>query len=221
MNLTDREIKIILVDDHKLVTQAYASMLNDVPGFIVTGQAYNGKEALILIENSPPDVVILDADMPVMTGAEALKIIHEKYPHIKVIILTMHKEMVYVSNFLINGAHAFLSKNCEMEELIKAIRTVIKEGYYFSSTVSKAIVSSTIKDSDFGEDYRQLRLTERETEVLKLICEDKTAEDIAVQLNISVSTIKFFKKNIYQKTNTNTVAGLVKYAIKNGLTYVD
>ncbi len=221
MSLTDREIKIILVDDHKLVTQAYASILNEIKAFTVTGQAYNGKEALEMIECLMPDVVIMDADMPVMTGAQTLKIIREKYPELKVIILTMHKEMIYVSNFLINGAHAFLSKNCEMEELIKAIYTVIEEGFYFSSTVSKAIISSTLKDSEFGEDYRRLRLTERETEILKLICEEKSGDYIAERLNVSANTIKFYRKNIYQKTNANSIVGLIKYAIKNGITYVD
>ncbi len=211
----------MLVDDHKLIIQAYTSLLKEIPNFKIVARAYHGKEALELIELTTPDVIIMDSDMPVMNGIEALKVIHAKYPGIKIIILTMHTEIGYASNFLINGAHSFLGKNCDVNELIKAINTVVKEGFYFSSTVSKSIIANTLKDHDFTAEYKLLRLTERETAILKLICEDKSNEQIATHLNITINTIKFFRKSIYEKTNEKSVIGLIKYAIKTGIISIE
>ena len=221
MTTKDSEIKIVLVDDHKLVVEAYESLLNETPNFKVIGKAYNGKQALELIKKIKPQVILLDANMPVMSGFETLKIIQKKHPTIKVIILTMHKAVEHMYHYVANGAHAFLGKECESEELIKAINTVSTEGYYFSSTVSKALIKNTITRADFEKTFLKLRLTAREIDILKLICEDISNEDIAKRLDISANTIKFFRKNIYKKTNAKSVIGLIKYAIQNGIVAIE
>lgn len=208
-------IRIILVDDHRLIIQAYSALLNDVAHFEVAGSACNGKDVLNLLEDTGADVILLDANMPVMNGYETLKLIRKLHPKLKIIILTMHTEPVFIFNFLLHGANAFLGKNCEQEELIQAIDTVMAEGYYFSSTVSKHVTSNN--EDGIRNGFKRLRLTERETDILKLICEDVANEDIAKALNISANTIKFFKKNIYRKTSSNSTIGLIKYAIRHGI----
>jgi DNA-binding NarL/FixJ family response regulator len=216
MRFNDSDIKIILVDDHKLILQAYATLLNETPNLKIIATANNGQEALQLIGRLEADVIILDASMPIMNGYETLKAIRKMRSKVKVIILTMYTEPAFIFNYLVHGANAFLGKNCEQEELIKAINTVSTEGYYLSTTVSKYITPATLGDSEKGN-YQKMRLTERESDVLKLICEDLPNDDIARKLNISANTIKFFRKNIYRKTNTNTTIGLIKYAIRHGI----
>lgn len=221
MRLNSPDIKILLVDDHKLIIQAYSSLLNEVAHFDIIGSASNGREALNLLNELRTDVVLLDASMPVMNGYETLKAIRRRQSKVKVIVLTMHTEPAFIFNYLLSGANAFLGKNCERLELITAINTVVEEDYYFSSTVSKHIIARTLDDPEFRENYRQLRLTEREADILKLICNDLPNEDIARLLNLSANTVKFFRKNIYRKTNTNTSIGLIKYAIRHGIFAVE
>jgi two-component system nitrate/nitrite response regulator NarL len=221
MSFNSPDIKILLVDDHKLIIQAYSSLLNEVAHFDIIGSASNGREALNLLNDLRADVILLDASMPVMNGYETLKAIRRRQSHVKVIVLTMYTEPAFIFNYLLSGANAFLGKNCERQELITAINTVATEDYYFSSTVSKHIISRTLNDPKFKENYRQLRLTERETDILRLICNDLPNEDIARLLNLSANTIKFFRKNIYRKTNTNTIIGLIKYAIRHGIFAVE
>ncbi|MES2133119.1 MAG: response regulator transcription factor [Bacteroidota bacterium] len=221
MTAKDSEIKIVLVDDHKLIVEAYESLLNETPNFKVIGKAYNGKEALQLIKKTKPHVILLDANMPVMSGFETLKIVQKKHPTVKVVVLTMHKAVEHMYHYVANGAHAFLGKECEPEELIKAINAVATEGYYFSSTVSKALIQRTMTRSDFEKTLHKLRLTSREIDILKLICEDVSNDDISERLNISVNTIKFFRKNIYKKTNAKSVIGLIKYALQNGIMVIE
>lgn len=221
MSVSSPDIKILLVDDHKLIIQAYSSLLNEVTHFSIVGSASNGREALDLLNELKADVILLDASMPVMNGYETLKAIRRRQNQVKVIVLTMYTEPAFIFSYLLNGANAFLGKNCEQQELIHAINTVAKEDYYFSSTVSKHIIFRTLQDPEFREHYRQLRLTERETDVLKLICNDLPNDTIAKLLNLSANTVKFFRKNIYRKTNTNTTIGLIKYAIRHGIFAVE
>lgn len=201
-----------------MVVQSYIGLLKEIENFNVIGYAYNGRDALTFIDNSKPDVVILDCEMPVMNGFKTLQAIHDKYPYIKVIVLTMHFAPGYSSQYLINGASSFLCKNCDASELIIAINKVIEDGFYFSSNASRNFITNTLDHVNFKETYRKLRLTDREIEILKLICEGKQNTFIAEKLNISINTIKSFRKLIYQKTNTDSIIELIKYAIRNGIT---
>ncbi len=214
------EIKLMLVDDHKLSLQAYSSLLQEEERYIIVGVAGNGKEAMNLLETIQPDIIILDCDMPVMSGSKALKLITGKYPAIKVIILTMHQGMGYSSQFLMAGARSFLNKGCDAEELFKTIDTVYKEGYHFSNHISKILISDTLEHIDFRESYRKLNLTPREADILKLICTEKSNAYIAEYLSITLNTVKSFRKILYKKTKTESIVGLIKYAIRNGLTSV-
>jgi DNA-binding NarL/FixJ family response regulator len=211
----------MLADDHHSARQAYARIIADEENFKVTGQASNGKELIGLIENAAPDIVLLDLDMPVMNGVETLKVLNAKYPNVKAIILSMHNEQYYISELLIAGACAYLPKNCDIQDLITTINKVYNDGFYFNKALSKLIVSTSMKNKSFDSIIAQLSLTQREIDILKHVCNERTNKQIAELLDISVDTVDFHRKSIYRKTNSKSIVSLVKYAIRNGITTID
>lgn len=211
----------MMADDHHSARQAYARIIEDEENLNVIGHAANGIELLKLLEKEEPDIVLLDLDMPLMSGMEVLKVLNEKYPRIKTIILSTHNEDYYISELLIMGACAYLPKNCDIDDLIITINKVNTEGFFFNTSISKLVVSSSMQDKKFDVIIRQLSLTERETDVLKYVCDEKTNKQIAEFLDISTDTVDFHRKSIYRKTHSKSIVSLVKYAIKNGITSVD
>lgn len=207
-----------MAENHKSARQAYISMLEDEENLLVIGDAGNGLDLLKLMEKQVPDIVITDLEMPIMNGYQLLEIIKEKYKDVKVIVLSMHDEDYYVSDLILRGASAYLPKRCELDDIIFTVNTVYKDGYYFTSPVSKIVVSSSLGDQKFKPFYEELGLSGRELEVLKLICEEKTNKEIAEVLEISLATVDYHRQNIYKKTQSTSLVGLVKYAVKNGLT---
>jgi DNA-binding NarL/FixJ family response regulator len=130
----------------------------------------------------------------------------------------MHDEDYYVSDLILKGASAYLPKRCELDDIVYTINKVYNDGYYFTKPISKMVVNNSIGDQKFKPFYEELGLTVRELEVLKLICQEKSKKDIARVLEISVPTVDYHRQSIYRKTQSNTLVGLVKYAVKNGLT---
>ena|SRR6218665_2571454 len=208
----------MIAEDHTSARQAYAAILGAEPNIRVSGQAGNGLELLKLMEKSRPDIVITDLDMPVMSGSQLIDVIRARFPEVRTIVLSMHNEAEYISQLILNGANAYVPKSSDIEELILAINRVQEEGFYFSKVVSKIIVSNAIKKRDHAGPLKQLALSAREQDVLRLLCDEKTNKQIAESLNISLSTVDFHRQGIYKKTQASSVIGLVKYAIKNGLT---
>ena len=207
-----------MAEDHKSARQAYISMLEDEENFAVIGDAGNGVDLLKLMERKIPDIVITDLEMPVMNGFQLLETIKERHKDVKVIILSMHDEDYYVSELILRGANAYLPKRCELDDIIYTINKVHRDGFYFTHPVSKMVVSSSLSDKKFKPYYEELGLTIRELEVLKLICEEKPNKIIAEILDISLPTVDFHRQSIYKKTQSNSLVGLVKYAVKNGIT---
>ncbi|MCC6372850.1 MAG: response regulator transcription factor [Bacteroidia bacterium] len=212
------KIKIMMAEDHKSARQAYISMLEDEENFLVCGDAGNGMDLLKLMDKKVPDIVITDLEMPVMNGYQLLEIIKERYKEVKVIVLSMHEEEYYVSDLILRGANAYLPKRCELDDIIYTINKVHSDGYYFTRPVSKLVVSNSLGDQKFKPFYEELGLTPRELEVLKLICEEKANKNIADILEISLPTVDYHRQSIYKKTQSTSIVGLVKYAIRNGLT---
>ncbi len=215
-----KQIKIMLADDHQLVREAFASLLNNEPGFEVPASAANGKELLELMKNNLPDLILLDVDMPVMNGMQTLGIIKKRFPDVKVIMLTMHNEPGYINEFMANGANAYLNKNVEIHILFDAIRAVHTEGVYFSKEVSDALLLKLRKEKHVHPFLDEIPLSPKELMVLQELCEGKSNRHIADSLHISISTVDFHRGNIYNKTKCKNVADLVKYAIKNELVKV-
>jgi len=215
-----QKIKVAVAEDHELVRKGYISLLSEDPTITITGEASNGKELLELLKRSEPDVVLLDLEMPVMNGQETLEIINKRFPNTRTIIISMHFEEMLISEYIIRGARGYLPKNCNIETLVDAIYTVQSDGYYFNKRISMAIVSRLLREKSINPVLDELALTERETEILKQICEDRTNKQIADSLRITVRTVDFHRGNIYKKTKSSTVAGLVMYAVRNGLVSV-
>ena len=208
------QIKIMLAEDHTLVREAFASAIDAETDFNVIGHASNGRELLDLIKADEPQLVLLDIDMPLMNGKQTLEIIKKRFPHIKVIMLSLHQEPGLMNEYMANGANGYLNKNVEIETLFEAIRTVYKDGTYFNKELSMALLASVRMGPSF---FNEQSLTTKELVVLKEICEGKTNKHIADNLHISVNTVDFHRSNIYSKTKCHNIASLVKYAIKHEL----
>ena len=212
-----RKIKIMMAEDHASARQAYVALLQDEPNFAVTGHAPNGYELLKLIEKQEPHIVITDLDMPVMNGSKLIEVLKVRFPRVKPIVLSMHDEAEFISQLILHGACAYLPKTCNFEELVLTVNKVFEEGYYFNPFVSRIIMSSSSAVDHAG---RELDLSPREIDVLKLICMEKSNHEIARLLNISINTVSYYRQNIFRKTESGSVIGLYKYALKNGVVAV-
>jgi two-component system nitrate/nitrite response regulator NarL len=207
--------KIIVAENHMLTRKAYMSLLKDLGYTSVVGEAANGKELLELLDATTPDIILLDIEMPVMNGKDALKAIKQRFPELKVIMLSFHTEETLMIEYIKLGASAFLTKDCSPEILEETIKLVRNEGFCYSKSISKALVNELTGKN--GGASVENKLTQRETQIVILVCEGKTNKEIARRLNIVVKTVDFHKANIYKKTNTYTAAGLYNFALKKNL----
>ncbi|WP_372771947.1 response regulator [Mangrovibacterium sp.] len=213
--MIDPSYKIVLVDDHTLFRNGLRILLNTINTYQVTGEAANGQEFLELLDQIMPDIVLLDIDMPVMDGITAAKRAMEKYPDLKIITLSMYGEEDYYYKMVDAGVKGFLLKNSDMNEVKSAIETVLAGGNYFSSELLQTLVNSLRSSSRNREP--QYGLSEREIEILILICQGLSNQEIADQLYISKRTVDKHRANILEKSECKNTAQLVMYAIKNQL----
>jgi len=216
-----KKIKIMMAEDHDLVRESILSGLKLFENINVIGEAANGLEMLALINKNEPDVLITDIDMPVMGGFELVPIIKSKYPHIKIIVVTMHSGSEFIKEMILRGTNSFLPKNCGMQELHKAIEKVYYEEFYFQESIPKTLVATLQNRKQQSYFADKSAITPRETEILKLLCEGKSTKEIADILNISEDTVESHRRNIYKKTNCESFAALMKFAIRNGITGLD
>ncbi len=207
--------KIMLVDDHTLFRNGLRILLNNLNEYKVTAEAANGQEFIDLLESHVPDLVLLDIDMPVMDGIDAARLALEKLPDLKIITLSMYGEEDYYYKMVDAGVKGFLLKNSDINEVKAALQTVLEGGTYFSSELLKNLVNSLRSKSQHHE--RQNVLSERETEILILICQGFSNQEIADQLFISKRTVDKHRSNILEKSESKNTAQLVMYAIKNQL----
>lgn len=213
--MNDRIANIYLVDDHTLFRNGLRILLNTLENYHVAGEAGNGQEFLDLLEHQVPDVVLLDIDMPVMDGITAAKRALEKFPELKIITLSMYGEEDYYYKMVDAGVKGFLLKNSDMTEVKTAIETVLDGGNYFSSELLQTLVNSLRTSSKTREP--QAELSEREIEILLLICQGLSNQEIGEQLFISKRTVDKHRANILEKSECKNTAQLVMYAIKNHL----
>ncbi|NND32409.1 MAG: response regulator transcription factor [Saprospiraceae bacterium] len=204
-------MKILLVDDHKIIRQVLGDYLKDNLDAVIF-EAGNGQEALEMIKGDNFEIVITDVNMPKMDGVELMKNIHEYDPELKVIALSMMDDKVSIKKMLKAGAQAYVLKEGNTEDLVKAIKAVINGEKYYSSTVTEVIMDSLSSSAQTGTE-----LTNREREILYLIFQERSNKEIAEQLFISLRTVETHKHNIMEKTGAKNLAGLVKFAIRNKL----
>ncbi|MCR9171894.1 MAG: response regulator transcription factor [bacterium] len=219
-----KSIRVGIADDHDILRQTMAKLLQSEENISVVIEAAHGQELLDKMVDEPVDVVILDLNMPVMDGRSTLKSLGriETARRPSVIILSMYDSPDHIRKYVSMGANAFLSKGCEYPALVRAIKDVHTNGYHFNQQVSRQLVSDIIrnsrKDSNLVIDSP---LSERETEILRLICQQKTSQEISKILRISQRTVENHRLRISKKTGAKTSIGLLIYAMRNGLTDIE
>ncbi len=216
-----KTITIAIADDQMLFRRGMAAIINSFEDMTVVCETDNGRKLLTFLETTTQktDVILMDLSMPELNGIDTMKIIHEKYPDQKVIILSIHNEEKFVVHLIELGANAYLFKNAEPEDVENAIRGVVEKGFYFSESLMMTFQKrlSNKKTHVSVHDNIPITLTIREIEVMNLICQELTAQEIASKLFISVRTVDGHRNNLLEKTGARNTAGLVIFAIKNNL----
>lgn len=209
------KIKIIIADDHKMFLQGIVSLLENEENITILGMAPNGKDVLKIVETSLPDILLLDISMPEMDGIEVTKIIKQQFPSVKILILSTHSSMQMISRLIRMGVDGYLLKNAEKKELLYAINTINKGQSYFSKEVTQKKEENNSKLK--SENLQITELSIREKEILILIAQEFTGNEIAEKTFISLNTVNTHRRNLISKLNVKNTAGLVKYAIEYGL----
>lgn len=214
-----QKINVAVVDDQQLFRQGLISLLEEFKEINIAFEASNGKEMFDKIRERqlPPDVILLDIEMPLMDGIEATEKLKMKYPRTRIIILTMHDEEEMIVHLIEKGAHGFLPKNEDFDRVIDAIYSVTESGFYFNEKVSKAMVSGLVKTKKIIPNFVNCELSDKEIEVTNLICKEFTNKEIGEKMNLSVKTIDNYRMSILKKIGAKNTAGIVMYAVKTGL----
>jgi two-component system response regulator DegU len=221
MGNTDGKIKVILADDHPIVRLGIAMTLKSDPELEVIAEFGNGKKVIEFLKTTAADIVILDVEMPVMNGLETLNIINLRFREVKVIMLTMHSDESLIHEIINAGASGYLSKSCNDTALISYIKKVQAQGSYFEQHILQKMLSRTVKNNGGKFLFTEFALSEKETEVLIGLCNEKTMREIAESHHITIDTVRFHLRNLYSKTKTRKTAGLIKYAIRNSIIQLD
>ncbi len=211
------KITLAMVDDHSLVRKGFIALLKEFDDIDVIIEASNGIELFEQLAVKQPEVILLDIEMPFMNGCQTTDLLKERYPDIKIIILTMHNEEGRLIDLMERGANGFLQKDVDIEVIISAIHEVVINDYYFdkhvSSTVAKRLVDARKNPNIHNPDSLSLR----EIEIIKLICEENSNKEIAEKMFLSHRTIDSYREKIMQKIGAKNTAGVVIFALKNDL----
>ncbi len=209
-------IRVLLADDHNLVRAGIRSLLEGLPDIEIVGEASDGREALRLIGEHRPQIVLMDLAMPGLNGLEATRRVAKTFPEVSVIILSIYSDEEHVYQALRAGASGYLLKGAAIAELELAIRAVVQHETYLSPPVSEPVIMEYVRRT--GADTRSPdRLSPRQTEILQLIAEGKSMKEIAFGLSISVKTVESHRAALMTRTGVRDVAGLVRHAVKIGL----
>ena len=223
VQMEKNKINIVVTDDHKLFRKGICALLSDFDFINEIDEAGDGAELIDLIQQKAeiPDAVLLDINMPVLDGLETTRHLKARYPDLRIIIISMEEDVQLVSHLVDEGVDGYLLKNADPEELELALRMIMRNEFYFSSSLTQAFLrsSNTQKKSNVSQVDAQL-FTERERQVLELICKELTAVEIAEELSLSARTVEGYKRSLLAKSQARNVAGLVIFAIKNYLVVV-
>jgi DNA-binding NarL/FixJ family response regulator len=213
-------IKVAIADDHKIFRSGVINSLIPYKNVNVVFEAEDGEHLLQIMEQDVPDVILMDLKMPKMDGIQATVKVKELYPDVKVIILTMYEDDNFIVHLVENGANAYLLKNSEPEEIYEAICTTFDKGFYFNENVNLALLKKVLHKNkqQFKPAFTEkVQLTEREMEVLQLICNELTTQEISEQIYLSPRTVEGLRQKLLEKMNVKNTVGLVVYAFRNGL----
>jgi two-component system, NarL family, nitrate/nitrite response regulator NarL len=204
-------IKLFLVDDHHIVLDGLKSMFDQDDRFEILGSASSAEDAFLLMDKKSPDILLTDYSLPGITGLELCVKVKAKFPTTKRVILSMHDEGGLVKQILKEGVDGYLLKSIQQTELKSALLQIAKGMAYVSPEITKLVLT------DLSNDQPEELLTEREREILSLIAKENSNKQIAEKLFISERTVETHRKNIFRKTNTTSIVGLIKYAFANNL----
>ena len=210
------QIRILLADDHPIVRKGLRSCLGNCEHFVIVGEAADGQEALRLARELSPQLVLMDIDMPRLSGLEATEILRKELPHIKVLVLSMHRHSEYVLRAIQSGACGYVLKETAPDELAQAIEQVQAGGTFFTPEVARVALNQFVRGAGPGPDGSLL--TNREREVLVLIAKGLSNKEIATRLNVGVRTVETHRERIMRKLDIHTVAGLTRFALAKGYT---
>ena len=211
-------VRILIADDHKILREGLKSLLEKQPEFAVVAEAQDGLSAISAAKKHKPDIAILDIGMPDLNGIEVTRRIRSEMAETRVIALSMHADRRFVMGILEAGANGYLLKDSAFAELITAVTAVAKGKMYLSPSIAETVVKNSLEKLDRKEEGSSVLLSGREREVLQMIAEGKSTKEIALKLFVSTKTVETHRKQIMDKLNIRTVAGLTKYAIREGLT---
>lgn len=216
-NTDERPIKVAIADDHALFRAGVKTALSAKKDIDLIAEADNGMQLLHLLRHIEPDVILLDIQMPIMDGIQTLPEIRKLRPEAKVIILSMHNDHSMISKLMEIGANSYLTKNSDSETIYQAIRTCYDQEFFFNELTNKALLTGLRTKRTDGVHHQEAELSEKEMRVLKLMCEEKTTKEIADIVEISPRTVEAIRDKLKTKTGAKSMAGLVMYAVKNGL----
>ncbi|AXY77814.1 MULTISPECIES: response regulator transcription factor [Paraflavitalea] len=217
MKNIDKVIKVAIADDHALFRAGVKTSLSSKRDVELIAEADNGMQLLNLLKHIEPDVILLDIQMPIMDGIQTLPEIRKVRPDAKVIILSMHNDHSMISKLMEIGANSYLTKNSDSETIYQAIKTCYEQEFFFNELTNKALLTGLrTKRTDLASP-QEVNLSDKETRVLKLMCEEKTTKEIADIVEISPRTVEAIRDKLKTKTGAKSMAGLVMYAVKNGI----
>ena len=214
--VVNKKIRILVCDDHTLFVEGIKALLRSETSLEIIGEARDGRQAVELVKQLKPDLLLMDISMPDMTGFDATQRVHEFNPSLKVLILTMHDDEELVARCLEAGAAGYIMKDAPASQLLYAIEAVQKGDTYLSPVVLKTVVGGYVKNSNRPQTSYD-RLSVREREILKLLAEGLSVKEIAVRLNVSVKTVDVHKYNLMKKIGVHDRSELIKYAIQKKL----
>lgn len=214
-------IRVLLVDDHKMMRDGLRLLLGAVADMEVVGEACDGRTALDLVRTLSPDVVVMDVGMPELNGVEATRRIHNEYKRTKVIALSTHTDKRYVHHMLEAGACGYVLKIAAHDELVRAVRAASQGRTYLSPEITGMVIERSTQPHGTSPVSAFSTLGAREREVLQLVAEGKTSGETAHEMHISIKTVETHRRNIVQKLGLHGTAELTKYAIREGLTSLE
>lgn len=211
-------INVAITDDHVLFRQGVKTALGMKKDIKILFEADNGMHLLNMLKHIQPDVILLDVSMPIMGGIETLPELKRLYPHIKVIMLTMHDEHTMIAKLMELGANSYLTKNSDSELIYEAIKTCHEEEFFFNALTNKALIDGLkMKRQGEGPYAHEVKLNDKEIMVLKLMCEEKSTKEIADIVDLSPRTVEAIRDKLKTKIGARSTAGLILYAVKNNI----
>jgi DNA-binding NarL/FixJ family response regulator len=212
-----KTIKVAIADDHALFRAGVKTALSVKKDVELIAEADNGMQLINLLRHIEPDVILLDIQMPIMDGIQTLPEIRKLRPEAKVIILSMHNDHSMISKLMEIGANSYLTKNSDSETIYEAIKTCYENEFFFNELTNKALLTGLRTKRTDGYGNTEADLSEKELRVLRLMCEEKTTKEIADIVEISPRTVEAIRDKLKTKTGAKSMAGLVMYAVKNGI----